>query len=100
MLRVARCAPEIATIGLLGIAAIEGGKELPIAAVLIFPSLFAAGMSLIDTSAGVVALSAYAWAFVRPARKLYYNVTITLLSVLFALIVGTIELASRGNPLG
>jgi nickel/cobalt transporter (NiCoT) family protein len=87
-------------IGLLGIAAIEGGKGLPIATVLIFPSLFAAGMSVVDTSAGVVALGAYAWAFVRPARKLYYNVTITLLSVLFAIIVGTIELASRGKPLG
>ncbi|TCG02831.1 hypothetical protein BZM27_52945, partial [Paraburkholderia steynii] len=53
--------------------------------------MFAAGMSLVDTTDGVLMLGAYEWAFVRPIRKLYYNVVITLVSVLVAVLIGGIE---------
>ena len=56
--------------------------------ILIFPLLFTAGMSLIDTTDGILMLGAYGWAFVKPMRKLYYNMVITLVSVLVALIIG------------
>ena len=78
-------------IGLLGIAAAEASKGLPIWSILIFPALFTAGMSLIDTTDSIVMLGAYGWAFVKPIRKLYYNMTITAVSVIVALIVGGIE---------
>jgi nickel/cobalt transporter (NiCoT) family protein len=81
-------------VGLLGIAAIEAGKGLPIWAILIFPALFTAGMSLIDTTDGILMLGAYGWAFVDPARKLSYNMTITSASVLVAVVVGGVEVAS------
>src|ERR1700686_4506751 len=81
-------------VGLLGIAAVEAGKGLPVYAILIFPLLFTAGMSLVDTTDGILMLGAYGWAFVKPMRRLYYNVVITLVSVLVALIVGAIEAAS------
>jgi high-affinity nickel-transport protein len=81
-------------IGLLGIAAIEAGKGLAIFAILIFPLLFTVGMSLVDTTDGIWMLGAYGWAFVRPVRKLYYNMNITLVSVMVALVVGTIEALS------
>jgi nickel/cobalt transporter (NiCoT) family protein len=87
-------------VGLLGIAAIEAGKGLPLWAILIFPALFAAGMSLIDATDGVLMLNAYGWALLDPARKLYYNVTVTAASVMVAVYVGTIELlsiAGRGS---
>lgn len=79
-------------IGLLGISAAEASKGLPLAAVLVFPILFAAGMCLIDTTDNVLMLGAYGWAFVKPIRKLYYNITITCISVAVALIVGGIEI--------
>ncbi len=78
-------------VALLGIAAVEAGKGLPVFAILIFPLLFTAGMSLIDTTDGIVMVGAYGWAFVKPMRKLYYNLVITLVSVLVAVIVGAIE---------
>ncbi len=78
-------------IGLLGVSASEAAKGLPLLTVLIFPLLFAAGMSLIDTTDNIFMLGAYQWAFVRPIRKLYYNVTITCVSVMVALVVGGIE---------
>jgi len=81
-------------VGLLGIAAIEVGKGLPVWTILIFPALFTAGMSLIDTTDGILMLGAYGWAFLNPARKLYYNLTITSASVLVAVLVGGVELAS------
>jgi high-affinity nickel-transport protein len=63
--------------------------------------LFAAGMTLIDTTDGVLMLGAYEWARVSPIRKLYYNVTITFLSAVIALSIGTIEaLALIGDKLG
>jgi high-affinity nickel-transport protein len=78
-------------IALLGISAAEASRGLSIWSILVFPALFAAGMSLVDTTDGVLMLGAYGWAFARPIRKLYYNLTITAVSVLVALIVGGIE---------
>ncbi|MBD5657820.1 MAG: HoxN/HupN/NixA family nickel/cobalt transporter, partial [Candidatus Eremiobacteraeota bacterium] len=81
-------------VGLLGIAAVEGGKGLPIYDILIFPLLFTVGMSLLDTTDGILMLGAYGWAYVKPLRKLYYNMNITLVSILVALLVGSIEALS------
>lgn len=81
-------------VALLGIAAATAGKGLPIPFILIFPLLFTAGMCLLDTTDGILMLGAYGWAFVKPIRKLYYNLNITLVSVLVALVVGTIEVFS------
>ena len=78
-------------IGLLSISATETSKGLSILSTLVFPALFAAGMSLVDTTDNILMLGAYGWAFVKPVRKLYYNMTITLVSVVVALIVGGIE---------
>ena len=76
---------------MLGISAAEASKGLPFWSILIFPALFAAGMSLIDTTDNILMLGAYGWAFVKPIRKLYYNMTITSVSVVVALAVGGIE---------
>ncbi|PUA18927.1 HoxN/HupN/NixA family nickel/cobalt transporter [Glaciimonas sp. PCH181] len=78
-------------IALLGISATEASKGLPIWSILIFPALFTAGMSLIDTTDSILMLGAYGWAFIKPIRKLYYNMTITFVSVIVALAVGGIE---------
>jgi nickel/cobalt transporter (NiCoT) family protein len=78
-------------IGLLGISAAQASKGLPVWSIMVFPALFTAGMSLVDTTDGVVMLGAYGWAFIKPIRKLYYNLTITLVSVLVAVIIGSIE---------
>jgi high-affinity nickel-transport protein len=78
-------------IGVLGLSAAEATKGLPFASILVFPVLFAAGMSLIDTTDNVLMLGAYGWAYVKPVRKLYYNMTITSVSVIVALFVGGIE---------
>jgi high-affinity nickel-transport protein len=78
-------------IGLLGISAAEASRGLAITSILIFPMLFAAGMSLVDTTDNVLMLGAYGWAFVKPIRKLYYNMTITCVSVIVAVAVGGIE---------
>jgi nickel/cobalt transporter (NiCoT) family protein len=65
---------------------------LPWYAILCLPVLFAAGMSLLDTIDGSFMNFAYGWAFSKPVRKVYYNLTITGLSVAVALIIGTVEL--------
>jgi high-affinity nickel-transport protein len=78
-------------IGLLGISATEASKGLSLWSILVFPALFAAGMSLIDTTDNILMLGAYGWAFVKPIRKLYYNITITSVSVVVAFAVGGIE---------
>ena len=78
-------------IGLLGISAAEASKGMPIWSILVFPALFTAGMCLVDTTDSIVMLGAYGWAFVKPVRKLYYNLTITFVSVVVALLVGGIE---------
>jgi high-affinity nickel-transport protein len=88
-------------IGVLGIAAAQASKGLPIWSIMVFPALFTAGMSLVDTTDGVLMLGAYGWAFTKPIRKLYYNLTITFVSVLVAVLIGGIEalglLADRLN---
>jgi high-affinity nickel-transport protein len=78
-------------IGLLGISAAQASQGMPIWSILVFPALFTAGMSLVDTTDSVLMTSAYGWAFTRPVRKLYYNLTITFVSVVVALLVGGIE---------
>lgn len=78
-------------IGVLGIAAAEGSKGLPIWSILVFPALFTAGMSLVDTADGILMLGAYGWASMKPLRRLYYNLTITLVSVLAAVAIGGVE---------
>jgi nickel/cobalt transporter (NiCoT) family protein len=78
-------------IGLLGISAAEASRGLPILSILVFPVLFAAGMSLIDTTDNILMLGAYGWAYIKPIRKLYYNLTITTVSVVVAFVVGGIE---------
>jgi nickel/cobalt transporter (NiCoT) family protein len=81
-------ATEIAFLVLAGSAVIGG---LPFYAVLSLPFLFAAGMSLFDTADGCFMNFAYDWAFARPVRKVYYNLTITGLSVFVAFFIGTVE---------
>ncbi|WUD62833.1 HoxN/HupN/NixA family nickel/cobalt transporter [Nocardia sp. NBC_00511] len=82
-------ATEVALLVLAGTSAAAG---LPWYAILCLPILFAAGMSLLDTIDGTFMNFAYGWAFAKPVRKVYYNITITALSVAVALIVGTVEL--------
>jgi high-affinity nickel-transport protein len=84
-------ATEVALLATAGAAAAGG---LPIYAILCLPILFAAGMSLLDTIDGAFMNFAYGWAFAKPVRKLFYNITITWLSVVVALVIGTIELMS------
>ena len=78
-------------VGLLGISASQASAGHSIWSILVFPALFTAGMSLADAADGVLMLGAYGWAFLRPMRKLYYNLTITLASVLVAVLVGGVE---------
>jgi len=88
-------------IGLLGISATQAAQGLPIWSILVFPALFTAGMSLLDTADGVLMLGAYGWAFVKPIRKLYYNLTITAVSVVVAIVVGALETLNLvGDQLG
>jgi high-affinity nickel-transport protein len=82
-------ATEIALLATAGAAATGG---LPFYAILCLPILFAAGMSLLDTIDGAFMNFAYGWAFSKPVRKIYYNITITGLSVMVALLIGTVEL--------
>jgi len=83
-------ATEVSLLVLAGGAAVE----LPWYAILTLPVLFAAGMSLLDAADGVFMAKAYRWAFAKPLRRLYYNATVTWLSVFVALVIGTIELCS------
>jgi len=79
-------------VGLLVLAGGAAAFNLPFYAILVLPILFAAGMCLMDTIDGVFMNAAYGWAFAQPIRKVYYNMTITSLSVIVALVIGTIEL--------
>jgi high-affinity nickel-transport protein len=79
-------------VGLLVLAGGAAAFNLPFYAILVLPILFAAGMCLADTVDGVFMNAAYGWAFARPVRKVFYNITITTISVAVALIIGTIEL--------
>jgi high-affinity nickel-transport protein len=88
-------------IAMFGVSAAQAAKGIPVESILVFPVLFAAGMSLVDTTDGVMMLGAYDWAFVKPIRKLYYNMTITAVSVAVALLIGGIEaLRLIGDKLG
>ncbi|MGV0991200.1 MAG: HoxN/HupN/NixA family nickel/cobalt transporter [Mycobacterium sp.] len=84
-------ATEVALLALAGTGAAAG---LPWYAVLTLPVLFAAGMTMMDTADGMFMTVAYDWAFANPVRKVYYNLTITGLSVAVAMLIGTIELVS------
>lgn len=85
---------ETATeIGVMGLSATQASTGAPLAVALVFPVLFAAGMTLVDTSDGVLMVGVYQWAFVEPRRKLYYNCVITLVSALIAIVIGGIETA-------
>jgi high-affinity nickel-transport protein len=83
-------------IGLFVIAGSVGALEsqVPGYSAVLLPLLFMAGMCLMDTTDGVMMLGAYGWAFVKPIRKLFYNMTITLISVIVALVIGGIEVLS------
>jgi high-affinity nickel-transport protein len=88
-------------VALLGLSATQAGQGVSVWAIMVFPALFAAGMSLIDTTDGVLMLGAYNWAFVNPMRKLYYNLVITAVSVVVAVLIGGIEgLGLIGGKLG
>lgn len=78
-------------VALLGISAAAAAKGLSVIAMAVFPILFTAGMTLVDTTDGILMVRAYGWAFVKPIRKMYYNLTITFVSVIVALLVAGIE---------
>jgi nickel/cobalt transporter (NiCoT) family protein len=81
-------------VGLLVTTAAVAAQKVPFLAVLSLPIIFTAGMSLLDTADGAFMCHAYGWAFSNPVRKVYYNITVTSLSVLVALVVGGVELVS------
>ena len=79
-------------VAILAISAGAAANGLPFVAVIALPLIFAAGMSLMDTADGAFMAKAYSWAFTSPIRKVFYNLTMTSLSVLVALFIGTIEI--------
>ena len=81
-------------VSLLAIGAGAASNGLPLYAIVALPILFAAGMSLMDSADGAFMAQAYSWAFSKPVRKVYYNLTITALSVVVALFIGTVEILS------
>ena len=81
-------------VAILGISAAAAAKGLSMQAMAVFPVLFTAGMTLVDTTDGILMTGAYGWAFVKPVRKLYYNLTITFVSVVVAFFIGGIEAIS------
>jgi len=88
-------------VGLLGISATQATQGMSIWSILVFPALFTAGMTLIDATDSVLMLGAYGWAFIKPIRKLYYNMTITAASVVVAVVVGGLETLNLvGDQLG
>lgn len=84
-------ATEIALFGLSSAQAVGG---ISLASIMVMPALFTAGMLLVDTLDGILMVRVYRWAFVRPIRKLYYNLTITMMSVVVAFFIGGIEVLS------
>ncbi len=78
-------------VGLLGISAAGATTGMSIWSIMIFPILFASGMSLVDSLYNAVMVGAYGWAFAKPVRKLYYNMIITATSVIIALFIGGLE---------
>ncbi|GGC82007.1 HoxN/HupN/NixA family nickel/cobalt transporter [Chelatococcus reniformis] len=78
-------------IGLLGISAAQATQGLSFWTIMVFPALFTAGMSLMDTADSVLMTGAYGWALDKPVRKLWYNLTITAASVVVAIFIGGVE---------
>lgn len=78
-------------VGLISIAAATAVRGIPTLYILILPLAFTAGMAIIDTLDGILMLGAYGWAYIKPTRKLYYNMNITLISVIIALFIGSVE---------
>ncbi len=88
-------------IGVLGISATQAAKGMSFWTILIFPALFTAAMAMMDTTDSVLMTGAYGWAFVNPMRKLWYNLTITVASIVVALFIGGVEaLTLIGDKLG
>ena len=85
-------------IALLAISAGAASGGMPVGAIMLLPLLFAAGMCLMDTADGAFMAQAYTWAFSNPIRKVYYNLTVTGLSVAVALLIGTVELLQVATP--
>ena len=81
----------VTEVGLFGISAAQTANGMSLSVVLVFPALFAAAMALVDTTDSVLMVGAYGWAFTKPLRKLFYNMTITLVSALVAVVIGGIE---------
>ncbi|GCD53544.1 HoxN/HupN/NixA family nickel/cobalt transporter [Acetobacter pasteurianus] len=78
-------------VGLLSLSATQASHGMPFYFILVFPALFTAGMSLVDTLDSILMLGAYGWAFVKPIRKFYYNMTLTAVSIIVALLISSIE---------
>ncbi|MBU6299647.1 MAG: HoxN/HupN/NixA family nickel/cobalt transporter [Alphaproteobacteria bacterium] len=78
-------------VGLLGISATQSAHGMMLWSIMVFPALFAAGMALVDTTDSILMLGAYGWAFLKPLRKLYYNMSITFVSVVVAFLIGGVE---------
>jgi high-affinity nickel-transport protein len=78
-------------VALLSLSAVNGANNLPAICIILLPLAFTAGMTLVDTLDGILMLGAYGWAYIRPVRKLYYNLNITFISVIVALFIGSIE---------
>lgn len=85
-------------VALMAISAGAAKSVIPVSGIMALPILFAAGMSLLDTADGIFMTTAYRWAFRTPLRKVYYNMTVTGLSVVAALVIGVIELAQVLSP--
>jgi high-affinity nickel-transport protein len=78
-------------VALLGISAAQAHHAVPFWTIMVFPALFTAGMALIDATDGILMTRVYGWALVRPSRKLVYNLTVTLFSILVAVVIATLE---------
>jgi high-affinity nickel-transport protein len=78
-------------VGLLGISATQAARGMSPWQALVFPALFTAGMALVDTTDSVLMVGAYGWAFLNPIRKIWYNLTITAISVVVAVLIGGLE---------
>ena len=88
-------------VALFGISSAQAANGMSFSLIMVFPALFTAGMSLVDTTDGVLMLGAYGWAFMKPVRKLYYNMTITAVSVVVAVLIGGLETLNLiGDQLG
>jgi nickel/cobalt transporter (NiCoT) family protein len=81
----------VTEVGLFGISAAQASEGSSLSLILVFPALFAAAMSLVDTTDSVLMVGAYGWAYTKPIRKLFYNMTITLASIAVAIAIGGLE---------